>query len=126
MTGAEKVSGLMTRRGPVPAKSQADLSETIARGHDAELVAKTLGEELTKRRAQIEREVFQVVEAPGSVLSPEKAVQAWLELHAVYRLEQHLRRRIGLGEAAGKELARQLEAPGEPLERPRRSPFPHA
>jgi hypothetical protein len=126
MGAAEKIPGLTTRRGPVSARGQAELAETIAQGHDAELVARTLDEELTKRRAQVEREVFQIVEAPGGVLSPEKAVQSWLELHAVHRLEQRLRRRIGLGEAAGKELARQLEAPGEPAASPRRSPFPHA
>jgi len=125
MSGAERIPGLTTRRGPGPAKSQPDLSETIAQGHDAELVAKTLGEELTKRRAEIEKRVFARLKS-GEPLSGDMAVQSWLELHAVHRLEQHLRRRIQLGEAAGEELVGKLEAPGEPAERPRRSPFPHA
>ena len=123
MSTAEKIPGLMTRGGPSPVKGQTALSETIAQGHDAELVAKTLEEELGKRRAQIEKRIFAHLES-DEALSGDKAVQAWLELHAVHRLEQHLRRRIQLGEAAGSELAGQLDEPGESTAPAGRRRFP--
>jgi hypothetical protein len=114
----------MPKRGPTSLRSQTDLSETIAQGHDAELVARTLTGELDKRRAEIEKEVFQHL-AGSEALSGDRAVQAWLELYAVHRLEQRLRRSMKLGEAAGTELTAQLETPGEPSPRPRKPKFPH-
>ena len=130
MSKAERVPGLIggvggvkTRGGPDPARSETDLSEKIAQGHDAELVARTLREELGRQRAQVEQGVFAKLKL-GEVLSGEKAVQAWLELYAVHRLEQHLRRRIQLGEAAGSELAGQLDEPGESTAPAGRRRFP--
>jgi hypothetical protein len=71
-----------------------------------------------KRRQQIEKRIFQVLES-DETLSGDKAIQAWLELHAVFRLENHLRRRIQLGEAASSRIREHLEGPEEPPTAPK-------
>jgi hypothetical protein len=93
-----------------PMKEEQQLTEKIAQGHDAELVDAALREQLGKRRQHIEEGIFQHLRG-DEALSPEKAVQAWLELHAVHRLEQHLRKRIQVGEAAGERLRTRIESP---------------
>jgi hypothetical protein len=104
---------------------EQELTEKIASGHEADLIQKTLLDQFEKRRNHIERQVFLRIESEEP-LSGKKAVQAWLELHAVYRLEQHLLKRIKVGDAASQRLADHLRGDvGEEM-RPDRQRFPHA
>ena len=87
----------MTQAQPGTVEEQRKLTEDIAKGHEADLVSSLLTEQLDRRRQAIEKQVFQILEQSDATLDPAKAVQAWLELHAIHRLEQGLRRRVQAG-----------------------------
>jgi hypothetical protein len=110
---------------PASMTEQQDLTEKMAQGHEAELMSKMMEDEFVKRKQEIEKEIFQLLEAPGSTLSGEKAIQSWIELHAIHRLERHLRRRIQLGESASKRVREGLAGPDEEPSEPTKRRFSH-
>jgi hypothetical protein len=102
-------------------KTDQDLTEEIAQGHEAELVSKALSRQFDRRRKEVEKEIFQIL-AGEEPLAGEKAVLAWLEIFTVHKLEKDLRRRMQLGEAATRRVAENLAGPdgAKPSPRPRR------
>lgn len=83
--------------------------ERVARAKEAEVELERIAPILAKRRQGIIASVYEQIRA--GILDPQSAVQAWLRMNEVERLERALRDEIRAGSKAAEALS------GERLER---------
>ena len=94
-------------RRPPTVDEHANLQEIVLKGaaatHLAEFAEQVI---LNEEEDSIRRNIFAMI-GSGEPLNPQKAVEAWLQLHAAYRLVERLNRIKRAGETANLRLTEQ-------------------
>lgn len=70
----------------------------------------TLEDEFARQQKAIDDRVYQQL-AKGETIDPQAALQAWIEKHAIHKLERKLLQRARAGQSASEHLRGELDFP---------------
>ncbi len=103
------------------------LTSKVTAGHRADLVAELVDDHVNSERSKIENGIFSRIDQ-GAPITPELAVQAWIQLHALRNLGRTLARKKRDGQSAAKRLTRDHapDGSGDPAPEKSKRRFIHA